>query len=234
MLADEVYQDNVYAGGEFHSFKKALRLLQRQHEGQPAHPIHAAQLVSFHSTSKGLLGECGQRGGYMELVGFSSRVLAHFSKMAASGGCANTLGQVLCGLMVCPPAEGDESYATYRAETLAVFDGMRRRAQFLSKALNDIPGISCQPIAGAMYAFPRVALSERARAAAQREGVQADEFYCMELLQATGIVCVPGSGFGQQPGTWHFRMTLLPPDDVMEAVVAGLRSFHRHFTQTYA
>jgi len=26
------------------------------------------ELVSFHSTSKGIIGECGRRGGYMELV----------------------------------------------------------------------------------------------------------------------------------------------------------------------
>ena len=33
------------------------------------------ELVSFHSTSKGIIGECGRRGGYMELCGFDSKVL---------------------------------------------------------------------------------------------------------------------------------------------------------------
>ena len=48
-------QDNVYTEGcEFHSFKKALRMLQHEHKGEPGHPIHKAQLISFHSTSKGL------------------------------------------------------------------------------------------------------------------------------------------------------------------------------------
>jgi hypothetical protein len=28
----------------------------------------------------------------------------------------------------------------------------------------------------------------------------ADSLYCMELLEQTGIVVVPGSGFGQAPG----------------------------------
>lgn len=32
-----------------------------------------------------------------------------------------------------------------------------------------------------------------------------DMFYCMELLEETGICVVPGSGFGQRAGTYHFR-----------------------------
>ena len=29
--------------------------------------------------------------------------------------------------------------------------------------------------------------------------------YCFDLLESTGICVVPGSGFGQKPGTFHFR-----------------------------
>lgn len=32
-----------------------------------------------------------------------------------------------------------------------------------------------------------------------------DMFYCMKLLEETGICVVPGSGFGQREGTYHFR-----------------------------
>jgi hypothetical protein len=34
----------------------------------------ALQLISFHSTSKGFLGECGLRGGYFEMLGFPTEV----------------------------------------------------------------------------------------------------------------------------------------------------------------
>jgi alanine transaminase len=37
-------------------------------------PRPDVQLVSYHSTSKGFLGECGLRGGYYELVGFDPGV----------------------------------------------------------------------------------------------------------------------------------------------------------------
>jgi len=40
-------------------------------EMSPEPPL---QLVSFHSTSKGFLGECGLRGGYLELCGFDPEV----------------------------------------------------------------------------------------------------------------------------------------------------------------
>lgn len=37
-------------------------------------PYNDVQLVSVHSTSKGLLGECGLRGGYMEMVNLDKSV----------------------------------------------------------------------------------------------------------------------------------------------------------------
>jgi aspartate/methionine/tyrosine aminotransferase len=33
-------------------------------------------------------------------------------------------------------------------------------------------------------------------------------FYCMKLLEEMGICLVPGSGFGQRDGTYHFRLDL--------------------------
>lgn len=59
LLADEVYQRNIYAPGkEFLSAKK----IACETKG-----CENLQLVSFHSTSKGLIGECGRRGGYSKL-----------------------------------------------------------------------------------------------------------------------------------------------------------------------
>ena len=50
LLADEVYQDNIYGeGSEFHSFKKVLMEMGDEANG--------FQLASFHSCSKGFMGE---------------------------------------------------------------------------------------------------------------------------------------------------------------------------------
>ena len=69
--------------------------------------------------------------------------------------------------------------------------------------------------------------------AAQAQGMEADALYCMELLDHTGIVLVPGSGFGQRPGTYHFRSTILPPEDKIADVVTLLGSFHAAFLKKY-
>lgn len=52
-------------------------------------------------------------------------------------------------------------------------------------------------LSGAMYVFPRVRLPQRAIKAAGEAGIAADAFYCMELLDATGIVVVPVRGHPQ-------------------------------------
>lgn len=48
-----------------------------------------------------------------------------------------------------------------------------------------------------MYLFPRIYLPQKAIGAAQAAGTAPDAYYARRLLEATGIVVVPGSGFGQ-------------------------------------
>lgn len=48
-----------------------------------------------------------------------------------------------------------------------------------------------------MYLFPRIYLPAKAIKAAEAVNTSPDTFYCRRLLNATGIVVVPGSGFGQ-------------------------------------
>lgn len=50
LLADEVYQDNIYAEGDkFTSFRKVMHTLGA--------PYNQLELSSFHSVSKGFFGE---------------------------------------------------------------------------------------------------------------------------------------------------------------------------------
>jgi alanine transaminase len=48
-----------------------------------------------------------------------------------------------------------------------------------------------------MYLFPRIKLPEKAIEAAEKTGTAPDTFYALRLLDATGLVLVSGSGFGQ-------------------------------------
>ena len=52
----------------------------------------------------------------------------------------------------------------------------------------------------------------------------------MEMVNKTGIMTVPGSGFGQQEDTYHFRITnLVNPTSHMEQVLENLKSFNNEF-----
>lgn len=72
MIADEVYQTNIFQG-KFTSFKKGLRDLQKSEKNADG-KFDELELVSLHSTSKGMVGECGHRGGYYEMIGFDPEV----------------------------------------------------------------------------------------------------------------------------------------------------------------
>lgn len=53
------------------------------------------ELFSFHSTSKGVLGECGRRGGYVECSGIDPSVLDQMYKLASIGLCPPVQGQIM-------------------------------------------------------------------------------------------------------------------------------------------
>lgn len=62
-----------------------------------------------------------------------------------------------------------------------------------------------------------------------------DEFYALKLLEATGLVVVPGSGFGQpDPYAFHFRTTFLPPADQLKEVSSAFAHFHYKFLEDFA
>ena len=88
---------------------------------------------------------------------------------------------------------------------------------------------------GALYAFPQIHLPPQAVEAAKEEGYASpDTFYCMKLLEATGLCVVPGSGFDQEPNTFHFRCTILPPEEEFESVFDALDKFHSAFMKEFS
>jgi len=227
LLADEVYQENIYNSTRpFISARKVL--------GNMPEPIRSSlELLSFHTVSKGTYGECGLRGGYMELHNFDPLVVQEIYKLASINLSPNVTGQLALGLMVNPPRPGDYSYDQYIDEKRALLESLKRRAKLITDAFNSLDGVVCQETDGAMYAFPRISLPQAAIEAAKSKGKTPDVMYCLELLDETGISTVPGSGFRQLPGTFHLRTTILPSEDKFEDLIARFTSFHQGFLRRY-
>ncbi|BEJ17528.1 hypothetical protein CspHIS471_0609290 [Cutaneotrichosporon sp. HIS471] len=226
LLADEVYQRNIFDPEHrpFISFKEAVKSM-------PKEIADSVELVSFHSISKGVSGECGRRGGYFELCNIDPDVVEQIYKMASVTLCPPVTGQVGVDLLVNPPKKGDASYDQWLAETTLTHDNLASRSKFMCEQFNKLEGVSCQPADGAMYLFPQLTMPEKAIAKAKELGKPADVMYTLDLLDATGICAVAGSGFGQEPGTYHMRVTALCPG--VEEYVSKIEKFHNDFMAQY-
>lgn len=221
VMADEVYQNNIHAEDKsFLSFRKlALELGIK------------TEVFSFHSVSKGVTGECGLRGGLVHCQNVDAAVIDQMYKLSSICLCSNVLGQALMASVVTPPPQDGPSRARFDQEESALHTALRRKAKRVTERLNQIEGISCQPIEGAMYAFPRVTIKGYLMKKAISLATPADAIYCLEMVERTGIVCVPGSGFLQKPGTFHFRMSILPDEETLEQVLDDIERFHNQHAE---
>ncbi|XP_047027244.1 alanine aminotransferase 1-like [Helicoverpa zea] len=227
IFADEVYQDNVYAkGSKFYSFKKVMT--------EMGAPYNTVELASFMSISKGYMGECGLRGGWMELCNLDPDVQANLYKAISAMLCPSTIGQIVVDCIARTPAPGDPSYEQWECEKSNTLDSLAKRAKMIVETFNKMEGFKCNVVQGAMYAFPRIQLPKRAVEEAKKAGVPADGFYAKRLLEDTGICIIPGSGFGQSPGTYHFRTTILPQPKLLKEMLVIFQAFHQKFTKEYA
>ncbi|NOX58585.1 MAG: aminotransferase class I/II-fold pyridoxal phosphate-dependent enzyme [Planctomycetes bacterium] len=98
-----------------------------------------------------------------------------------------------------------------------VLKKLRSRRDLTVERLNAIDGISCVPPQAAFYAFPRLDL-----------GID-DETFVQKLVRETGTVCVHGSGFGQRPGTQHFRVVFLAPEDTLNRAFDNIEAIARTY-----
>lgn len=212
IIADEVYQENIYQGS-FTSFAKMVG-------SQPV------PLISLHSISKGFYGECGHRGGYMEIRnppmidGFKGNLVDILEKVASVNLCSNTSGQILTYLMVSPPPADSSAFSGLESEKEKILGDLHSKAVTIRESFTEMEGVACFGKTGAMYLFPRLNILP--------SGTN-DFDYCMALLEATGICTVNGAGFGQVPGTNHLRIAFLPPKETLLNVLPAWIEFHNHY-----
>jgi alanine transaminase len=138
VMADEVYQTNVFKG-KFSSFKGVLRDMQKEEPEK----YKNVELASLHSISKGMVGECGHRGGYFELCGFDPAVQEQIYKFVSISLCSPVVGQCLVEMMVNPPKPGQPSYELYKQEWDGIYNGLQKRATALWEAFKEMEGVKC-------------------------------------------------------------------------------------------
>ena len=164
-------------------------------------------VITFNGLSKAYLVP-GFRIGWGILSGEGSSVADYqkaIGKMLRLRLCANHPEQ----FAIRPALEADQSHIS---EMIAK---LRRRRDLIDSLLNSIPGISCVRPQAAFYAFPRLEISG------------SDQEFISSLIRETGVVVVPGSGFGQQPGTKHFRLVFLPPEETLGQALQHIGDFLR-------
>ncbi len=168
-----------------------------------------ASIITFNGLSKSYVVP-GFRVGWGIVSGRQSAMREYveaINKLLRARLCANHPEQ----FAIQPALEGDQSHLVDIRRRLT-----RRRDLMIDK-LNRIPGISCVMPTGAFYAFPRLHVNV------------SDNEFVAQLIKETGVVVVPGTGFGQVPGTNHMRIVFLPPEDVLERAFEALAKFTPRF-----
>jgi alanine-synthesizing transaminase len=96
-----------------------------------------------------------------------------------------------------------------------VLKKLRSRRDLTVRWCNSTPRVSCVSPRGAFYAFPRIDIPE------------GDDIFVRELLLSKHVLVVHGAGFGQRPGTKHFRIVFLPDEDTLRRAYESIGDFMR-------
>ncbi|KAJ8337091.1 hypothetical protein SKAU_G00383110 [Synaphobranchus kaupii] len=228
LLADEVYQDNMHTEDcEFISYKKVLFEMGPKYSD-------TLEMASFHSISKGPMGECGLRGGYMELVNIDPAIINVIRTLLSALGCSSLIGQIALDIMADPPQEGDPSYPTYSKEIRYSRETLAWNVRLAHDVLGGLPGVRCQPVMGGTYVYPCLHLPSGAVEQAKVAGMEADQLYCSRLLKEADLCVNPGCEYGQREGTHHLRIGVLTPTENLEELLRRFKAFHLRFLAEFS
>jgi alanine-synthesizing transaminase len=172
-------------------------------------------IVTFNGMSKGYLVP-GFRVGWGIVSGPKHEVAQYcdaIQKLMRARLCASHPMQYA----IRSALEGDQSHLQI------VKAKLRRRRDLTVSILNSFPGISCVAPKAAFYAFPKLQIAKT------------DTEFVRELILETGVIVVPGSGFGpltpvESPAAYraaadHFRVVFLPQEDVLEKALRLIVDF---------
>ena len=160
---------------------------------------------------------CGYRCGWMVISGPRARTEEYrkgIVQLTSMRLCSNALAQ-----LVIPAALEDmETPLSMVRPGGRLYE--QRKATL--EALDQIDGISYVKNVAAFYLFPRLD--------AKKFNITSDKKFAADLLDATNILVVPGSGFDwAEPD--HFRLVMLPEAKIMGQAMAKMGHFLKDYRQ---
>lgn len=201
IFSDEIYDRLVMDGREFLSIAALA----------PDIPV-----VTMSGLSKSHC-LCGFRVGWMVMSGPKEATREYRNsiiKLISLRLCSNALAQ-----LVIPAALADTEYP----ESMIRPGGRlyEQRKATLS-ALAKIPDISCVGNNAAFYVFPKID--------AKKHNITDDRVLARDILRATNILVVPGSGF-EWDDPDHVRIVMLPEAEILADAVTRLGEFLDGYVQ---
>ena len=203
IMADEVY-DKVLYDGVKHT---ALASLSTD-----------VLTLTFNSLSKSYRS-CGYRAGWMVVSG---------NKKSASDYIEGL--NMLSNMKLCSNVPGQWAIQTalggYQSINDLVCEGgrLRRQRDLAYELITAIPGVSCVKPQAALYMFPK--LDPKVYPIAD------DRQFFLELLKATRVMLVQGTGFNwKQPD--HFRIVFLPHEDDLREAIGRIAKFLEGYRKSH-
>ena len=154
---------------------------------------------------------CGYRCGWMVISGpreLTAEYKQGIVQLTSMRLCSNTLAQ-----LVIPAAMKDmETPLSMVRPGGRIYEQREATIRELAK----IDGISFVKNSGAFYLFPKLDV--------KKFNITNDKVFARDLLHATNILLVPGSGF-DWPDPDHFRIVMLPEVDVLADAMRRMGQF---------
>ena len=204
LFADEVY-DKVLYDGVCHTAMASLS--------------SDVFTLTFNSLSKAYRS-CGYRAGWMVVSGDKAAARDYIEGL-------NMLANIKLGSNVPGQWAIQTALGGYQSINDLVKEGgrLRRQRDLAYGLITQIPGVTCVKPQAALYMFPRLD--------PDMYPIADDRQFFMEVLRATRVMLVQGSGFNY-PDNQHFRIVFLPHEDDLREAVARLAAFLATYRQRNA
>ena len=149
----------------------------------------------------------GWRVGWMRYTHaeLMPELIQAITKLASGRLCSPTPTQYA----VQPALEGDREFL------IDFIREIRRRRDLAVSRVRAISGLSCAEPEAAFYLMMK----------ADAGGEQSDERFVLDLLEATGVLVVHGSGFGADSRENYFRMVYLAGEEMLSTAFSRIENF---------